>query len=117
MKRLLFRKRMDAKKRIKVLSFGQRFEDATSKTQVKKNFSYKLFKSEDLTPQQEAPQIFIRKSFDTKRAMEKFHFRVKGYYYITHNRVLFKVYFRHTLKIKVQWKSKAFSPKKSEILT
>ncbi len=108
---------MDSKKRIKVLSFGQKFEDKDSKTEVKKNFSYKLYKSEDLTPQQGDPEIFIRKSFDSKNAMEKFNFQVKGYYYITHNRMLLKVYFRHTLNIKVQWKSKAFSPKKSEILT
>ncbi len=117
MKKLLFRKRMDSKKRIKVLSFGQKFEDSDSKTQVKKNFSYKLYKSTDLTPQEEAPQIYIRKAFDTKLSMEKFNFQVKGHYYITHKRVLYKVYFRHTLNIKVQWKSKIFSPEKSEILT
>lgn len=117
MKRLMFRKRMDAKKRIKVLSFGQKFEDAESKTHVKKNFSYKLFKSSDLTPEQDAPEVNIRKAFDTKNAMEKFNFQVKGHYYVTHNRVLYKVFFRHTLNIKVEWKNKAFSPKKSEILT
>ncbi len=117
MKRLLFRKRMDAKKQIKVLCFGQKFEDSESKSQVRKNFSYKLHKSTDLTQQEEAPEVFIRKAFDSKNGIEKFNFQVKGYYYITHKRVLFKVHFRHTLNIKVQWKSKAFSPKKSEILT
>jgi len=117
MKRLLFRKRMDSKKRIKVLIFGQKFEDSESKTRVRKTFSYKVHRVKELTPEEKAQEIVVRKEFDTKKGIEKLNFKVKGYYYITHERVLFKVNFRHTLSIKIEWNLKNFSPKKSEILT
>jgi hypothetical protein len=117
MKRLLFRKHASAQNGLKNITLMTRNEDAESKTRVYKNFSYKVTVCDEQDQEPEAPQIFIKKSFDSKRSIEKFSFQVKGWFYTIQKRVLFKVEFEHTLCIKILWKVKIFSPKKSVMLT
>ena len=68
-------------------------------------------------PEARAPVVFIRKSFDSKKGVEEFGFHVKGYFLVDHEDTLMKVLFYHTLDIKIKWKAKNFSPKKSDSLT
>lgn len=117
MKRLLFRKEESAKQGMKHITLVTRNEDLQSRVRVYKSFVYHATVCEEEMEKPEAPQIYIRKSFNSKTSIEKFSFRVKGWFYTIQNRVLFKVQFEHTLNIKIEWKVKIFSPKKSVMLT
>ena len=117
MKNVIFKRMSDVKRGRKELSICSRSEDQDSKTQVRKSFIYNVARTEDIAPQVVAPEIFIHKEMDTKKKIEKFSFEVKGCFYMSHNRILLKVNFHHTLNIKIIWKKEIFSPKKSAVLT
>ena len=117
MKNIVFKKNIDAEDKTKSLSIIQQFEDKECKTEIQKSFRYAVSSAELNAPQVCEPQIYITKSIDTKKKVEMFNFQVKGSFYITHIRLLWKVEFHHTLDIKINWKEKIFSPKKSEVLT
>ena len=97
--------------RSKAISVSESSEDKECKTYVRKNFVYIV--SPDVEPQEELsqPDIFIKKSYDTKTKEEKFSFRVKGSFFITRDRAIYKVSFCHSLNINIAWKTKVFSPK------
>ena len=118
MKNILFKKRLNPKKRMKSLSVTQRTEEKDCITRVRKSFLYFVTKSQEKNPQLEPPVVHIHKSFDSKRGIERFRFQVKGKFFVTALEQLWDVHFQHTLKILISWKTKVFSPKnKSEILT
>ena len=116
MKKVLFRKRMNLKKRIKTFSIYSRSEDQECKTQVKKGFAYAVDRAKETRPVSKPPLIFIRKSFDTKKAIETFSFHVKGYFFVTYKRELIRVRFYHTLEIEIKWKAGHLLSKKTESL-
>ena len=116
MKEILFKKKLDLTNRLKSFSITSDTEDKECKMRVEKSFLYNVTladKTEDL----EVPQIYIKKSMDTHKKLEKFNFQVKGSFYTSRDRILIKVDFHHTLDIQINWKTKIFSPKKSEVLT
>ena len=117
MKNIIFKKNIDAEDKTKSLSIAQKFEDKECKTEIQKSFRYAVLGAEINAPQACEPQVYITKSFDSKKKVEMFSFQVIGSFYITHNRLLWRVEFHHTLDIKIHWKEKIFSPKKSEVLT
>lgn len=117
MKEILFKKSNDLEKRAKEILISNQTEDKDCTTQVKKRFTYHLEPTDKVSPQPQAPQIHIKKTFDTQKRVERFNFQVKGNFYMTYNRLLLKVYFQHTLDIEILWKVKIFSPKKSAVLT
>ena len=117
MKDVLFESQIDLDKRKKTFSIDSKSEDQQCKTQVKKSFTYLVDTSGDRVIRPRDPLIFIRKSFDTKRGIEEFSFHVKGYFFVTNNDVRLKVLFHHMLDIRIKWKAKDFSPKKSASLT
>ena len=117
MKEVLFRKSLKPVKRIKSMAIGSVNEDKDSKTRIRKSFVYHVTPAQEAEKTVAAPQIYITKIFDSKSRVEKFHMIVKGSFYMTHNRFLVKVQFRHTLHIQIDWKTKIFSPKKSVALT
>jgi len=117
MKDVLFESQIDLEKCRKNFSVYSKTEDKASETQVYKSFTYVVNRVEDVTPVAKAPIVFIRKSLDTKKGIEKFGFHVKGYFLVNHEDAMMKVLFHHTLDIKIKWKAKDFSPKKSESLT
>ena len=117
MKEIMFKKLSDLKKRTKHLSISQHSEDKDCKTHVQKSFSYIVSKMEGQEPEVVAPQVFIKKSLNTKTGVETFTFEVKGSFYMSYNRSMMKVRFHHTLNIEILWKEKVFSPKKSAVLT
>jgi len=117
MKDVLFQSQIDLEKCRKNFSIHSKSEDEVSKTQVQKSFSYVVNRVEKAVPAAKAPIVFIRKSFDQKRRIEKFGFHVRGCFIITHEDIMMKVLFHHTLDIKIKWKAKNFSPKKSDSLT
>lgn len=117
MKEILINRICDQKRKAKFLSIGQETQDKDSVTSVRKNFVYMLFPMRENPTSLNPPQIYIRKEFDHKNKVEKFSFRVKGYFFITHQEQLFKVRFRHCLNIEIAWKHLIFSPKKSAVLT
>lgn len=90
-------------------------EDDQCQTTVKKTF---VFLAEPTMSSEDPgePQVTIRKSFDSVSRCEKFSFRVKGFFYVNHQRHLVKMNYCHTLKIQLRWKSKTTSPKKSVTL-
>ena len=99
------------------MAISQRFNEKDCATSVRKTFIYHVSQSEAVDNQLGTPQIHIVKDLDTKKRIEKFLFQVKGHFYISHQRLLLKVRFQHTLRIQIKWKAKVFSPKKSEVLT
>ena len=92
-------------------------EDQDCRTHVRKSFVYIVTGAHQGESPIENPQIYVKKFFDTKLQHEKFSFRVKGAFYMTKDRVIYRVDFCHTLKIDIHWKNKIFSPKKSVTLT
>lgn len=117
MKDVLFESRIDLERCKKNFSICSKMEDQACKTQVQKSFTYVVNRVEESMPEAKAPVVFIRKSFDSKRRIEQFGFHVRGCFLVTHEDVLMKVLFHHTLDIRIKWKTKNFSPKKSDSLT
>lgn len=117
MKKMTINRQMDAKNHAKKVAISHNSEDAESKTQVSKSFQYTVSRNVVENPVAEAPQVHIKKAFDSKNKQEKFNFQVKGYFFMKHKGELVKVNFHHALDIKITWKSKDFSPKKSAVLT
>lgn|SRR3989338_11689257 len=117
MRNIIYKKKQSLEHRRKIISICENSEDKECKTYIRKSFIYIISKVEAMGENQNPPEIFIKKRFDTKSLVERFSFRVKGAFYITRERNLFKVDFCHTLRINIIWKSKLFSPKKSVTLT
>ena len=117
MKDIKYMKIVHPKNRTKFISISQVKKTKESTSKVRKSFVYRVIKAKEIAPKVQAPEIRIKKVFDTKKATEAFHFNVKGSFYMTHNRMPVRVEFRHSLHIEISWKTKVFSPKKSEILT
>jgi len=117
MRDILYKKRESLKHRRKLISITEHSEDQQCRTTVRKSFIYIVTQAETVAKDIGKPEVFIRKAFDTKTQEEKFAFRVKGSFYMTRERSMFKVEFCHTLRIDIVWKNKVFSPKKSVTLT
>ena len=117
MKEILFKKMSDLKRKTKHLSISQHSEDKDCKTHVQKSFSYIVSMADQADEAVNAPQIYIKKTFNSKTMTEQFCFEVKGSFLLSNNRFLTKVRFHHTLRIDILWKNKVFSPKKSAVLT
>ncbi len=117
MKRVVFKQNKNLNDRIKNISVLTKSEDKDSKTQVHKSFVYKVSIARENEVAQSTPQVFIKKSIDTRNGIEKFRFKVNGAFYMDHEDQKVKVSFTHSLNISVKWKKKIFSPKKSEKLT
>ncbi len=117
MKEILYKKVMDPEQRIKNFSIKTTKDEKESKTEVEKAFSYHVVPVEKIEEEIAAPDIYVKKEINNKNKTEKFHLEVKGYFFMTKDRSVVKVCFHHRLHIQIQWKSKIFSPKKSEVLT
>ena len=117
MRNIIYKKKQSLEHRRKLISICENSEDKECKTYVRKSFVYIVSKAEGMEEIPNPPEIFIKKRFDTKSLVERFSFKVKGSFYLTKERILFKVNFCHTLRINIIWKSKIFSPKKSVTLT
>lgn len=117
MKKVLYKKFTDPAQGLKSMSIGQRYQDKESRTYVLKKFVYQVSRSSEVCPEDTPPQMFIKKHFDSKKGIERFNFQVKGCFHLRHKRMLIKVNFQHSLNIKITWKNKDFSPKKSDTLT
>ena len=117
MKNILYKKRQSIKNHRKVVSINEHSDEKDCVTHVRKSFSYIVSRTDNGKYEVEVPEIFIKKAFDTKQCKENFSFRVRGAFFIKQNIDIFKVDFCHTLKIELEWKNKAFSPKKSVTLT
>ena len=105
MKQLTYQKTSNLDKGIKALSISSRTDNGDSLTEVKKSFSYHVYRVDQVSQENEAPQIYITKSFDNKNKTEKFNFQVQGSFTMTQNRFFLKVDFHHTLDIQILWKN------------
>jgi len=117
MKDVLFESQIDLEKRRKNFSIYSRTEDEACQTQVQKSFTYVVDRADGGISEAKAPVVFICKLSDSKKGIEEFGFHVRGCFLVTHEDILMKVIFHHTLDIKIKWKAKNFSPKKSDSLT
>lgn len=117
MKDIQYKKQLNKKKNLKTVTIHQKSEDKDCVTRIRKGFLYNISENFDENTEITSPEIFIKKNFDTKKRVESFSFKVKGHFFIKQNRRLLKVRFRHSLNIKMQWKTKIFSPDESEMLT
>lgn len=104
MKELLHKRRRDLDRGTKLITINSRSEDKESSTRVRKSFLYHVTKSEMTQAAVCQPQIFIRKSFDTKHKIEKFCFQIKGCFFTTNGDLVAKVYFHHCLNVQISWK-------------
>ena len=96
----------------KVITLREHTDEKECVTDVRKNFIYVATEAQS-EEKQSIPQVHIRKFFDSVSRDEKFSFRVKGFFYVNHNRRLMKVAYCHTLRINLHWKVKVSSPKKT----
>ena len=117
MKKLTFQKSRNIKTHSKIIMITSHNEDSDSITDVRKSFCYMLSPADYGDEEVEAPQMYVRKNLDSRLGTEHCHFQVKGSFFITYQRHRLKVKFHHSLHIRVSWKKKVFSPKKSEVLT
>ena len=117
MKKVFFKKMLDSKEGLKSVLISSQTEDRECITNMRKSFEYKVSKAGKIDLNLGAPEVYIRKVFDTKRNIEKFYLKVIGKFYMKNKGVTVSVDFCHSLNIDIQWKIKLFSQKKSEILT
>jgi len=96
----------------KLIVIQEHAQDKDCISDVRKNFLY-LAQEVNHEEQSQAPQVRVRKSFDSLSRNEKFCMRVKGFFYVNRNRRLIKVVYYHTLKILLHWKTAIVSPSKS----
>ena len=115
MREILFKNETSIAKRRKTILISERSEDKECKTSVRKSFIYLVSPEVRMEQPVNQPDIYIRKSYNTKTKEEKFSFRVKGYFYIAKENCFLKVYFCHCLKINIFWKAKVFSPKSATL--
>ncbi len=99
----------------KKIVIREKSEDAQCITDVRKSFVF-LAQPVLNTGDPTAPQVSIKKSFDSVTRSEHFNFRVKGYFFVNHNRQAVRMDYCHSLKVSLRWKSKTTSPKKSVTL-
>lgn len=117
MREITYKKRHSLKNHRKLVLIHENNDAKDYKTAVRKSFIYKIAMVDRIEEDLGRPTIFIRKTINHVTNMEKFLFRVKGAFYMKHGEKILKVDFCHTLKIAISWKTKIFSPKKSETLT
>lgn len=96
----------------KVILIAEHAEDKDCKTDIRKKFIY-VAKEVDADAGTSVPQVHIEKSFDTKSRDEYFCMRVRGFFHIYRNRRLVKIGYCHILRIRLHWKTKKATPKKS----
>jgi hypothetical protein len=96
----------------KTVIIREHAEDKECVSDVRKTFIY-IAQEVDIQEDTPTPQVHIAKSYDSLTRDEKFCFHVKGIFYVNRNRRLVKVGYCHTLRIRLHWKSKVSSPKKS----
>ena len=104
MKEILHKRRRNLGRGTKLITINSRTEDKESRTRVRKSFLYHVTKSEQMKVAVTAPEIFIRKSFDTLNKIEKFCFQIKGRFFTTNGDVVARVYFHHCLNVQISWK-------------
>ena len=112
MKTLLFKRRCDPHNRIKSFSIQQENEDQECITRIRKSFRYDISIIDQVDPEPNPANVYIKKYFGSEKRIEKFSFQVKGTFCLTHKQQLLKVEFSHALNIHIYWKTKNFSPKK-----
>ncbi len=110
MRDILYKKKQSLKNHRKTISINEHSEDKECKTHVRKSFVYIVTDVQGIKESVSQPEIYITKSFDAKLYKEIFSFRVKGAFFMTQERGIFKVNFCHALKINIAWKNKIFSP-------
>lgn len=113
MKEVLHKRRRNLGRGTKLITINSRIEDKESRTRVRKSFLYHVTRSEEAQVAVTAPEIFLRKSFDTLNKIEKFCFQIKGSFYTTNGDVVAKVYFHHCLNVQIAWKDFCLPPKAS----
>ena len=96
----------------KVILMAEHAEDKQCITDIRKNFIY-VAKEVNADSGTGIPQVHIEKSFDSKTRDEFFCMRVRGFFHVYRSRRLIKVGYCHVLKIRLHWKTKKISPKKS----
>ncbi len=111
MREILYKKKSSLKHRTKSVFIEESSREKDCDTQVRKQFVYRLEKVRGIHRPEAVPQIFIRKFVDNARGVEHFSFRVRGFFYMTQNRIPLRVNFCHSLDIHIQWRTTELSPK------
>ncbi len=112
MRDILHKVRETVQGRGKVILMAEHAEDKQCVSDVRKKFIY-VAKEVDSDGGTATPQVHIEKSFDSKTRDEFFSMRVRGFFHVYRNRRMVKVGYCHLLKIRLHWKTKNFTPKKS----
>ncbi len=117
MKHVIYKNRTSQRNHRKMISIHEFNQDQNVKTHVQKGFFYNIVPVTDQDTQDHIPEIYIQKRIDTKNQTEEFCFRVRGSFVTMTGTSVVRVEFSHKLRINMEWKDKAFSPKKSVTLT
>ena len=110
MRDILHKTKEILKGRGKRIVIHEQAHDKECVSDVRKNF---LYVATEVDQQEDpmAPEVRVRKSFDSLNRNEKFVMRVKGYFYVNRNRRLVKIAYHHTLRILLHWKTAMITPK------
>jgi hypothetical protein len=112
MRDILHKIRETVQGRGKIILIAEHTEDKQCVTDVRKKFIY-VAKEVDSDGGTAVPQVHIDKTFDSKTRDEHFAMRVRGFFHVYRNRRLVKIGYCHLLRIRLHWKQKSSSPKKS----
>ena len=116
MKEMIFKQNTDVNNKVKAVSSVEKIEDKNCITYIEKKFILKLSSTDQVAPKKSQPEFNLIKSFDTKKQIERFRFESKGYFFMTNNRMLVKINYKHSLRIKIVWKTKNVPLEKVSIL-
>lgn len=110
MRDILYKKRKSFKNHRETISVSEYSSDKECETRIRKSLVCIATRVQEVGEQTGQPEIYVKKSFDTKLRQENFSFRVKGFFFLTRKCVVFRVDFCHTLRINIVWKNKSFFP-------
>ena len=118
MRRIRYKRKHDPLRHRKTFCIRECNEDKQCRTEVLKRFLYQARPVEERTPPQAPqPQIFVKKTFDSKKQEESYRFIMKGAFFVTQGRFVRRIDFRHVLIIHIVWKGAHSSPQTSVTLT
>jgi len=113
MKKIAFKNKNSLKHRRRIFTISEQTDSKDCTTLTHKRFIYVIDKKVDgkinAANKEKKPHFYVIKIHDSKKKIEKFYFWVKGSMYVIRDRRRFRVHYRHSLKIDIQWKDKMAS--------
>ncbi|MFH1360352.1 MAG: hypothetical protein ABIJ41_04865 [Candidatus Omnitrophota bacterium] len=105
MKEIIYKNRLSPKYKRRVITIHEWSACEGYQTHTQKAFIYIVEEKKSIRDPLPAPEFFITKITDSLTREEKFHFRVKGLFWVVKNKHFLEVQFCHSLRIDMVPKS------------